>query len=88
MRTATSPTKGRATKTGSKRDASCGDGQKDEGQGAMVAKAMKSIGRTSSQSQKGRREVPSRTGCSLLEKCKGLGLEVCTFFMALARQNM
>ena len=74
-------------KTGSKHDASCGDRWKDEGRGARVAQAMKSIGRMSSQSHKGRREVPSRTGCSLLEKCRGLGLGVCTFFVALARQN-
>jgi len=52
VRPATSPTKGKATKTGSRRDAPRGDRRKGEDRGARAAQAMKRTKRTSSQRQK------------------------------------
>ena len=52
MRPATSPTKGKAMKTGSRHDASRVDGRKGDDQGVRAAQAMKPTKRTSSQRQK------------------------------------
>ena len=51
VRPATSPTKGKATKTGSRRDASRGYGRKGEDRGARAARAMKPTKRTSSKAE-------------------------------------
>ena len=45
MRSATSPARGKATRTGSRGDASRGDGQKVEDRGAMITRATKPAGR-------------------------------------------